>query len=293
MTEYHWLTADDPRELLHRWISSPHQPSGRKLRLLGCAAVRLTYDHLQGPMMRQAVALAERVADGQPITRKMERIRSRLLNLAEEPQVADETAPVRWPPYEAAFCLDNNPRAAAMVALADQSPQVRSRVAEASAVRCLAGNPFRPPPSWRPDATVVAIAQAAYDHPAPCPCEVRPCGRCHGDGTCGELDRHRLAVLSDALEEAGYPTEAEVACKSCLPYAIDAGNVLGAGYRPERSPASGRHEGGWTNCKTCNGGPGRLTPGTVRGPSPLLAHLRGQGPHFKGCWAVDFLLARR
>lgn len=32
------------------------------------------------------------------------------------------------------------------------------------------------------------------------------------------------------------------------------------GYHPERDPASGRHEGGWTNCKTCNGG-GRESAG--------------------------------
>jgi hypothetical protein len=89
-------------------------------------------------------------------------------------------------------------------------------------LRELGGNPFRPPgikPSvlrWN-DGTVVKLARAA-DRTQP--------------QTSGHLDRDLLAVLADALEDAG--------CTD-----------------PE-----------------------------------LVGHLRGQGPHWRGCWAVDALLGK-
>jgi hypothetical protein len=84
------------------------------------------------------------------------------------------------------------------------------------------GNPFRPsPPSpavlaWN-DATVVRLAQAAYDE------------RQMPEGV---LDNGRLAVLADALEEAG--------------------------------------------CSDAD----------------ILNHLRGPGPHGRGCWPVDLCLGK-
>src|SRR5262249_28262495 len=82
------------------------------------------------------------------------------------------------------------------------------------------GNPFRSisfVPSWRTTA-VVTLARAAYDD------RVLPAGT---------LDPDRLAVLSDALEEAG--------------------------------------------CDNAD----------------VLAHLRGPGPHVRGCWVLDLLLDKK
>jgi hypothetical protein len=83
--------------------------------------------------------------------------------------------------------------------------------------------PFRPLPalsasllSWN-DALVVRLAQAAYEH------RILPSGH---------LDPQHLAVLADALEDAG--------CAN-----------------PD-----------------------------------VLSHLRGAGPHVRGCWPVDLLLDR-
>jgi hypothetical protein len=64
-------------------------------------------------------------------------------------------------------------------------------------LRDLVGNPFRPvniSPSWLRwnDAAVVHLAQAAYDN------RILPAGT---------LDNARLAVLADALEEAGCTDE--------------------------------------------------------------------------------------
>jgi hypothetical protein len=80
-------------------------------------------------------------------------------------------------------------------------------------------NPPPLPPvvlAWQ-DFTVVRLAQAAYDH------RTLPAG---------SLDPTRLAVLTDALEEAG-----------------------------------------------CNN-------------QEMLTHLRGPGPHVRGCWVVDLLIGK-
>jgi hypothetical protein len=93
------------------------------------------------------------------------------------------------------------------------------RAAQADLLRCILGNPFRPvtvSPAWRTP-QVIALAQAAYDQ---------------RELPAGTLDVARLAVLADALEEAG-----------------------------------------------CD-------------QADLLAHLRGPGPHVRGCWAVDLLLGK-
>jgi hypothetical protein len=86
--------------------------------------------------------------------------------------------------------------------------------------RDIFGNPFRPLPVRPACLTpqVVALARAAYEQ---------------RDLPAGTLDVTRLAVLADALEEAG-----------------------------------------------CTG-------------PDLLGHLRGPGPHVRGCWAVDLLLGKR
>ncbi len=76
----------------------------------------------------------------------------------------------------------------------------------------------------------------------------------------GILDPQRLAVLADALEEAGC---GDVECPECK------------GDR--RSTDTGLYP-----CPDCHG--------TGRIPNPLLAHLRSPGPHVRGCWALDLIL---
>jgi hypothetical protein len=91
---------------------------------------------------------------------------------------------------------------------------------EASLLRDIFGLiPFRPltlSPAWQTP-TVLSLAQAAYEN------RILPGGT---------LDAERLAVLADALEEAGC-SDAEI-----------------------------------------------------------LGHLRGDGPHWRGCWVVDLVMGR-
>jgi hypothetical protein len=93
-----------------------------------------------------------------------------------------------------------------------------ARAAQAALLRDLF-SPFRPvavSSTWRTP-QLLALAQAAYEQ---------------RELPSGQLDASRLAVLADALEEAG--------------------------------------------CDQAN----------------LLAHLRGPGPHVRGCWVVDLLLGK-
>lgn len=129
-------------------------------------------------------------------------------------------------------------------------------------------------PSWLTP-TVLSLAKAAYDN----------------------RDFSILPVLADALEDAGCQqaelllhlrTEEDIPCSRCFGYKDDPESLMPGepGYHPERDPASGRHEGGWTNCKTCNSGGNKhaVRPGTVRVPL--------QGPHVRGCWAIDLILGK-
>lgn len=73
-------------------------------------------------------------------------------------------------------------------------------------------------------------------------------------------DWDTLFVLADALEEAGCPAEA------C-----------------ERDPSHRRTRCEHTTCAECE---------STIVPHPLLAHLRGPGPHVRGCWALDLVLGK-
>jgi hypothetical protein len=90
-------------------------------------------------------------------------------------------------------------------------------------LRDILGNPFRPSPPLLPavlawnDRTISRLAQAIYDE------------RKLPEGT---LDNSRLAILADALLDAGCDDEA------------------------------------------------------------LIQHCRSEGPHVRGCWAVDLILAK-
>jgi hypothetical protein len=200
MTEEEWLTCAAP-PLMLEFLRG--RASERKLRLFACACCRdpRLFGWLAEPRNRQAVAVAERFADGQASAAELEAA----LRLSSHNGVV-------W-----ACSLDAHQGALAW-AECGRLPPAR-RAARVEILRDLFGNPFRPVAllsAWQtPD--VRSLAQAAYDH------------RGLPGGT---LDGARLAVLADALEEAGCTDRA------------------------------------------------------------LLDHLRGPGPHVRGCWAVDLLLAK-
>jgi hypothetical protein len=249
MTEAEWLTCTEPQVILDFLRG---KASERKLRLFACACCRRIWPHLQRKGSRRMVEVCEEYADG--------RVRQRKLTSVWES--ADEAwQGIHWSgggdvdqrPAEAVcylgveFKVNDAAESAAATFGALARGEVYERIwqtpgkehderwaeddavrlaaecseesVQASLLRDILGNPFRPvtlAPSWL-TSSVVALSQAAYEErqlPA------------------GTLDPTRLAVLADALEDAGC-TDAE-----------------------------------------------------------LLGHLRGPGPHVRGCWALDLILGK-
>ncbi len=212
MTEAEWLASDSPGVMLTALFGVPAfedddgpfpgtppsilgADSLRKLRLFGCACCRRAWARLPAPAGHRAVDLAERYADGQAgwVFGWARRVWMQLglQGQAETEEMAGrwQVSSLAWAPYHV---LSGDLRC-----LIDASWVVRIRLGEreegrrqANLIRCVFGNPLRPRalnPACR-TATALSIARAAYDE------RILPSGH---------LDGARLAVLSDALEEAG------------------------------------------------------------------------------------------
>jgi hypothetical protein len=218
VTEAAWLACADPRRLLD-YLEVYHKAARtkggrRKLRLLACACCRRLWHLAGGDKGRQGVEVAERYADG--------------LAGKEELRIAREVDEPGWDALWSAaqYALKEKPQEATdRMALhyyllhgAGTDWEGERRV-QCGLVRETFGNPFRPvavKPAWQAP-QVVALAQAAYDE---------------RELPAGHLVPGRLAVLADALDDAG-----------------------------------------GTN-------------------SDILDHLRGPGPHVRGCWVIDLVLGK-
>jgi hypothetical protein len=213
MTEAEWLASDDPQNML-AFLRS--RASERKLRLFACTCCRRMWHLLTNRQSRWAAEVVERHADA---AADVEDLRLAILGaenvaetLAASASSAEEEAQA-----SAAFAVLNatsgGERAAeysssnissaafhtATAADAPSAADARSaeRAGQAYLLRDIFGNPFRVVVvasrwlHWQ-DAAVVRLAQAAYES------RILPAGT---------LDNTRLAVLADALEEAGCSDE--------------------------------------------------------------------------------------
>lgn len=219
MTESEWLSCTDPAAMF-LLLRDSGGATERKLRLFACACCRLVWHLLGDVRSREAVEVAERFGDGHATQGQLD--------------AAREAASAAWnAAWAAAGEADwDAARDAAWVACAAASDAAASAASASSAAwdvdpgtrADLFRDIFN---AWLPaltpsllawhDALIPRLAQAAYDE------RFLPSGH---------LDPQRLAVLSDALEEAGCTDAA------------------------------------------------------------LLEHLRGEGPHWRGCWAVDAVLRK-
>jgi hypothetical protein len=221
VTAEEWEACRDPRPMLE---AVRGKASDRKFRLFACACARRhPYPRRDA---RAAVRVAEGFADG----------------LADEPRLHTAHARVYGAPHPgdgvafyASFhdphnpCYDyfNDARTAVALARNEAARYDGSKTAEGIAqcrlIRCMFTNPFRPPFTVSPavlahnDGVAVKVATVTYND---------------RDPATGLLDPARLAILADALEEAGVYDAA------------------------------------------------------------ALQHLRGPGPHVRGCHAVDAVLGK-
>jgi hypothetical protein len=241
MTEEEWLACTDTNPML-RFLLGTNYPwvqaietfpdcitSDRKLRLFACACYHRIQHLLPDGRARAAVAVAEQVADGilpeeerqraetqiqEPLDAlegqwRASRGQERMVLLPTHKALALAGVILWREAQKAAYYASSNaylavaaianPSAASSDVAFSFSRRAEERV-QTDLLRCIFGNPFRPLDAIASDilrwnsGIVVRLAQAAYDD------------RRLPDGT---LDPARLAILADALEEAGV-TDADI-----------------------------------------------------------------------------------
>jgi hypothetical protein len=208
VTEQEWLACTEPRLMLEFLIG---KASDRKLRLFAVTCCRRVWRLFREPRSQQAVETAERFADGcvsneerhlarraaevviAEIGEKAVVLTSKEFDFATVPERTAATILVddaNWAARQSLYIASD------MWMFPSQDSEALAegeRSAELRLVREIFGNPFRPAIldpavlTWN-GGLVVRLAQSAYDErhlPA------------------GTLDGGRLAVLADALEEAG------------------------------------------------------------------------------------------
>lgn len=114
------------------------------------------------------------------------------------------------------------------------------------------------------------------------------CPECHGAGRIddGTLDPVRLAVLADALEEAG----CDEVCPQCHGSGTYTVYVQNVGLSSANGYEAATTYSEWRGCRHCGGDYDHKGYGRV--PSPILIHLRSPGTHVRGCWVIDLLLGK-
>ena len=257
MTEQEWLASTDPAAMLE---SVRGKVSDRKLRLFAVAVTRMALAmRRKSLVMLEDAETAERFADGLA---------------SESDMVIARISSNLW-------CCNEY----ADIAAVGSAVMVRDRATEtADLLRDIVGNPFRPVtlpwqcicgvPCGPPTPGYFCVRCGAAKDKTQCPwftptvCSLALAVYEERDPASGHLDPLRLAILADALEEAGCPQTEE--CCDC-----DGSGVCMT--RPRDPVRLGR---GWP-CKLCKT--------TGRLPHPLLTHLRSPGPHVRGCWAVDLV----
>jgi hypothetical protein len=218
VNELEWLASGDPEAML-LVLSERRQTSDRKVRLFGCVCIRRIWGDLADEQLRQAAEVAERYADGGATPGQLDGARKTSAALcagigdiiADHGPLAIEAictkAASLFKPSESALAV-------AAEARSDEGTDWNAvyeeeQRSQSDAIRDIFGNPFRPVTvspivlAWN-DGVVVRLAQAAYEE---------------RQLPSGELDPFRLAVLADALEEAGATGELGEHLRSLGPHA--------------------------------------------------------------------------
>src|SRR5262245_30406398 len=257
MDEAEWLACTDPMPML-RFIG--HQATDRKLRLFACACCRRAW-HLIPEADRAAVEISEQLADRMLSEEEFTRVTPFIPQYHLRGSRPDRDSAVgcaAWAAWYAAAAPGDAGEHAGYTAQGTSEGLARE-----------AGSPHDQQlireSEW---ATQAGMLRCIF---GPIPFRlVFADPRWRTAAVMGlvrtiyndrELDL--LPILADALEDAGCDSEED--CQICV------GGVRMSSWEV-------------CQCETC-GGAGRF-------PNPLLAHLRGPGPHVRGCWVVDLLLGK-
>jgi hypothetical protein len=239
MTEAEWLACTDPQQML-RFLRG--KAGERRLRFFRLRLLSSLVGHVQRPRRsRRAIEVAELHADVEANDEDLriamngaedvaEALATSVTTTAEEAHASAAFAAMSVTSdaeTAADYTSSNAGSAAYHAATASSAPSAAEgrrveRIWQANILRDILGNPFCPSSissSWLlwNDGVVARLARTAYEQ------------RIMPDGT---LDNGLLAILEDALEEAG--------CTD----------------------------------------------------TDILGHLRGLGPHVRGCWPVDLCLGK-
>jgi hypothetical protein len=246
MTEAEWLVSTDPQPML-KFLA--RGAADRKLLMLAVACCRRIWRLFEDERCRNAVAVSELAADGSATEISMHAAAWSAWKVARDaaasiprgeappdlPVWRKDSAAAAWlpglrglTPNAASKAISCVSRAVARHAggcgdPAREAARRREKAEQSNLVRDIFANPLRPAlavdPAWLAwhGGAVRELALALYDD------------RRMPEGT---LEPVRLAVLADALEDAG--------------------------------------------CSDAD----------------LLGHLRGPGPHVRGCWTVDLILSK-
>jgi hypothetical protein len=189
-SEADWLQGTDPQAMLP-WL--PAAVPVRSQRLFAVACCRRIAARLTRPLSRQALELVERHADGRATDEELAALSARVQKAYRWRHVIRRRATTALDAVYA-MTVKTYPATTAALALNAAADRAEEQAAQCRLLRCVFGNPFRPVPvidpawlSWQ-NGTVERLARAAYEE------------RRLPEGT---LDPARLAVLADALEDAG------------------------------------------------------------------------------------------
>ena len=200
MTEAEWLACTDPTAMLEFLRG---KASERKLRLFAAAGFARLVGLLPDPRQRRGIEVLEQLAEGDATPSARRSVTTQVRQAIPRNDWGADPLPTDDPHYVALmlyreFCSSSPARHAvhATAGLADAAGEQRQ---QARLMGCIFGNPFRPslplPPAvlnWS-DSTLRRIAQSIYE-------ERRL--------PVGTLDNSRLAILADALLDAGCEDEA-------------------------------------------------------------------------------------
>ncbi len=235
MTESDWWAGQGPQRMLSfLWCNG--KLSERKARLFAVAACRRAWHLLPNDRGRKAIEVAERYADAEATRKELAAAQSAIRGVncvtgrsaGQAAAAAARYAAGAQRHYSTLHAVRAASIAARLGCQGGPAAQNAATSTEDQAQACLLRDVFGPLPfrrvvldgavlTWNAG-TVVKLARSAYDE------RLLPTGH---------LDPARLAVLADALEEAG-----------------------------------------------CTDG-------------EILSHLRGPGPHVRGCWPLDLIVGEK